>query len=186
MKPIWLDDMRERVGRAIFGGDWLRGVSNEDWALIRGPYGIKQRYRSKPGAIRVSAIEPCPPAMTARLDRAIGRAARADAQYSTVDSWIENHDLPVDPGRPADRNTFDGIMREEFGARPAKATPVQPGPKAKVLPRLMDAIENDITSGALTIDRLRDATLKELEARYSAKQSSVRDARTRYLATAQK
>jgi hypothetical protein len=55
MKPISLDDMRERIGRAIFGADWLGGPSAEDWKLTKGPNDIKQSDRATPGERRARA-----------------------------------------------------------------------------------------------------------------------------------
>jgi hypothetical protein len=44
---ISLNDMRERVGRAIFGADWIGGLSADEWELLgmRGP----QQRRGKRG-----------------------------------------------------------------------------------------------------------------------------------------
>jgi hypothetical protein len=180
MKPISLDDMRERVGLAIFGADWLGEVSDEDWTLIKGPNGIKQSDRYTPdGICKFPAINPCPRALAPKLDRAIGRAARCEAQYSAVDTWMMNSSIGV--ATSMDRKTFNAIMRNEFGPAPATAAPGQRGPKAKVLPRLMSEIESDLTSGKLTIDELRNTVVKKLAPRYNAKPSSFRAARMRYL-----
>jgi hypothetical protein len=172
--------MRELVGRAIYKRDWLGGVSKADWLLIEGPYGIKQRRTPTAAGIYPSEIARCPRAKAAKLDRALGRYARVAAQYSTVDSWLEDHGLPVDPRKPAPLVTFNAIMRKAFGVK-AAAVAAPRGPKAKVVPRLINAIKADITEGGLTIDQVRQLPLKELMARYNAKQTSVRDARSGFL-----
>jgi hypothetical protein len=180
VKPIYLDEMRERVGRAIFHEDWFGGVSDEDWALITGPFGIKQRVRASAAAVNPSEIAPCPRRVANKLDRAIGRAARCDAQYSTVDTWLEDHGVSIDPTKPADRASFNAIMRKELAAKPA-VPPARRGTKPKVLPRLLKAIAIDIAEGRLTLDQLRELRLKDLAPRYDAKPSSARDARILFL-----
>jgi hypothetical protein len=180
---ISLDEMRDCVGHAIYKEDWLAGAFgvvgefNKDWLLIKGPYGVKHRAWPTAAGIYPSEIAPCPRGKAKKLERAIGRFARMDAQYSTVDSWLEAHALPVDPRQPADRATFDAIMREEFPDAP----PARRGVKPAVLPRVLKEMEADVAEGRLTIDQLRKLRLKEVAARYNTKMSSARDARVLFL-----
>jgi hypothetical protein len=181
MKPtIHLDEMRERVGRAIYKEDWLGGASDEDWLLIKGPHGIKQRAWPTAAGIYPSEIARCPRGKVNKLDRALGRFARLYAQYSTVDSWLEAQGLPVDPRQPADRKTFNAIMRKEFPDQSA-APPARRGPKPEVMTRVLKEMEADVAEGRLTVDELRKLILKVGAARYATSMSSFRDARTLFL-----
>jgi hypothetical protein len=179
VKPtIHLDEMRERVGRAMYKEDWLAGAFgvvdafNEDWLLIKGPYGVKRRATPTAAGIYPSEIAPCPRGKAKKLERALGRFARLDAQIQTVDSWLEAHGLSVDPRQPADRATFDTIMSSVF----PNAPPARRGPKPEVMTRVLKEMEADVTEGRLTVDQLRKLKLKQLAERYAASISYVRDA----------
>jgi hypothetical protein len=172
--------MRGRVGHAIYNiykDGWIGGLSDEDYALVKGPLGIKYRARPTAAGIYPTEVAPCPHGKAVKLDRAIGRFARLEAQYSVVDSWIEDHGLPVDPRQPADRTTFDEIMRREF----PNAPPARRGPKAEVITRVLNEMEADVAEGRLTIDQLRDLKVKQLEARYDASTGYVWGARKLFL-----
>jgi hypothetical protein len=174
-KTISLDDMREIVGKAIFGSDWIGGLSDQDWKLITGEFGIKRRDRTGvDGIFKSPVIKRCPPYSAPKLDRAIGRAARADAQYSTVDAWIVDHGLPLSPTELARREAFDHLLREfeRQSAPPARKR----GPQTGILERVMADMRS------VPRDELDAMAEKELEHRFGAKRERCREARRRVLA----
>jgi hypothetical protein len=179
MKPIFLDEMRERVGSKLFSSDWIGGSSKEDWDLIKGPYGVKQSTTPTEAGFP-SEIAPCPRATASKLDRALGRAIRMNAQYSTVDTWLAARGAQIDARRPHDRKDFNATMRKEFGIEP-KVAPAKRGPKSEVLARVIDEIEKDVADGKLTVDQLRKLFLKTGASDYNTTLTSFRDAKIRYL-----
>jgi hypothetical protein len=179
-QTIKLNEMREVVGKAMFPADWLGGVTDEDWALITGPYGIKQGRTATPGGFP-SEIAPCPSPKTASLlDRALGRHARTNAQYSTVDSWIEDHGLPVDPKKVVDRKAFKNILRANFRSATPQAK-VARGRTAKLRPRVIADMIAHLESNSLTAALLGEMPDKEMEARYSAGRETCNLARRQAL-----
>jgi hypothetical protein len=163
--------MRERVGRAIFGKDWIGGLSNAEWTLIQqhGP-ARRQIQRYDGSFVSLPHIKPCPPSLRAKLDRALGRAERASAQYVTVDSWIQDHQLPVDPSRPAKLKTFNAALRRAF-PRPATPTKGKPGPKPKVRERVIAEMR------AHDQNALGAMSDKDLEFQFKCNRETARKAR---------
>jgi hypothetical protein len=182
-KTISLDDMREEVGLALFGSDWLGGkLSDHQWSLIRGPYGIRVREKMTAAGKRPLEIARCPAQLAAKLDRAIGRAMRADAQNSTVDSWIEDHGLPVDPRNPANRATFSQLLRKWKKSPAVTTAPRRRGPKTGVCERIMAQMQSEIAEGKITRTALDEMLEKDLEPSYGASRDTCRKARKRVLA----
>jgi hypothetical protein len=179
--------MRERVGRLMYSAGWIGGLADDEWKLLKSR-GIMMRARTRLDGtpVQLPHIDPCPRTIIPNLDRALGRAARSDAQYCTVDSWIEDRGFPVDPHVLADRKLFNSILAREFYKKKplARSTMhVQRGPKPKILSAVMAAMKDDLAKGNLSRVELREMPDKELEAKYYAKRSSVREARTRVLNT---
>lgn len=173
-RSITLNEMREVVGKKIFGKDWFGGVSDKDWALITGPYGIKKRARASAGGFPAEIV-PCPPSVASDLDRAIGRAARADAQYQTVDSWIEDRGL-LSLTVPAERRIFEQHCRESF-ATPKALTTAKRGRKATLRPRVIADMREQLQQGATSFEQLRDMSDKDMEFRYRAGRQTCNEAR---------
>jgi hypothetical protein len=178
-KVISLNEMRERVGPVLFGEDWIGEATDGDWKLITGDYGIKQGDRHTADGIRKKpTIKPCPKTLAPKLERALGRHARADAQYSAVDSWLEDLGFLW----TADRKLFNkALNKEKTDAQAAPPQKNQPGPKPKVLPRIMAAMTTDLNDKKLSRDQFEKMPDKELEFRYEARRQSVREARKRVL-----
>jgi hypothetical protein len=169
---IYLDEMRERVGRAIFGADWLGGTDDADWALICSEFGIRSSDRATPdGILALPSIKPCPSKIASKLDRAIGRAARADAQYSTVDTWVQNNGFPLGVATPTERKTFEKALR---GLQPpASPAPRKRGPKTGILERVMTEMRT------MPRDELNAMGEKEMAFRFNATRERCRAARQR-------
>src|SRR6516225_5031858 len=134
--------MRERVAELIFGDDWIRTLTDAEYELLK-KYSPEPRkiVRSDGSAVSLHHVERCPGHLAAKIDRALGRAARLDAQWVTIDTWLQDHDFQVDPKRGVDRKAFNAVMRAEFCK--IKSTSVElkretkrRGPKPKILPRL--------------------------------------------------
>jgi len=76
----------------------------------------------------------------------------------TVDSWIQDHGVPVDLRRVADRKGFNrAILEFQANAEPAQR-PRRRGPKLKMLPRLVEAMQEDIQQGKMTSAELENRT----------------------------
>jgi len=176
---ISLDEMRERVARLTYGDDWIGGLTDEQYELLRAhSFTARAIVRTDGSTIHLDHVRRCPAGLSAKLDRAIGRQARMSAQYVTVDSWLQDHGLPVDPRRAADRKHFNAIVRA--ASRNGKSAPIEErrrGPKATILPRLVAAMKDDISSNQLSLGDLEAMPDKELESRYQAKRERVRSAR---------
>jgi hypothetical protein len=179
---ISLGEMRERIARLIFGNDWIGGLTTDQYEMLQAHAPTaRDILRSDGSTIRLDHAKRCSAGIADKLDRALGRRARMSAQYVAVDSWIQDHGLPVDPSRPADRKAFNALLRKEMSAARARPAEKQRGPKAQILPRLSAAMQHDLSSGALTRAELLALPDKELEARYGAKRERVRAARSAVL-----
>jgi hypothetical protein len=132
--------------------------------------------------IQLSHIKRLETNLASKVDQVIGRFVRFDAQYTTVDSWLQDHQLPVDPKLTANRSSFNSLLRKAFShERSAQAEPRTPGPKAKILPRLMARMIADLESGVLSEAELENMPDKEREFRYEAKRERCAVAVTRVL-----
>jgi hypothetical protein len=182
---IFLNERRQRVGRLIFGDDWIDGLTDEQYELLR-QYAPALRAIVRTDGVTnpLPHVAPCPTGFCDRLDRALGRQFRMEAQYVTVDSWLQDHGF--DSVRPSDRKSFNALIKAEAKARASAPIERQRGPKATILPRIIAAMKDDISSGQLTLDALKTMSDKEMEAKYEARRERVRAARQTVLATAKK
>jgi hypothetical protein len=179
-ETISLDEMRERVARLIFGDDWIGGLTDDQHQLLK-------QYAPEPKAVvrtdksvaHLNHVAKCPAGLSDKLDQAMGRLMRRDAQYVTVDSWIQDRGFPVDPRVDGDRKAFNKAVRDYQNDAPAAAP--SRGRKAKVQPRVEQDMRDDLNSGKLTRDRLASMLEKEMEDRYRASRDTVRKARTAVL-----
>jgi hypothetical protein len=87
------DCARERIGKAIYGEDWIGDLRTAEIELLSGPYGIRKKtlLNGRP----IDFIDVCPPDLRAQLDQALGRQLRAWAQLSSTVDWMDDHGLPV-------------------------------------------------------------------------------------------
>jgi hypothetical protein len=184
-QTISLDEMRERVAKLIFGDDLIGELTEEQYELLR-------THAPAPRAIVGSThaldhARRCPAGLGDKLDRAMGRWSRMVAQYVTAESWMQDHGLPVDPRRPADRKAFNAAVRAEAKAmdHPA-ATKRRPGKKPEIFTRLVAAMTEDISSERLSLNEFEALTEKELEFKYLAKKDRIRAARASVLASHKK
>lgn len=183
-KEITLNEMRERVARLIFGADWIGDLTDTEYELLRAhPLVPRNIQRTDGSTIRLDHVEKYPAQLASNIDHARGRQARMEAQIITVDTWIQDHDLPVDPRLSAERKSFNAFIRShERQQRKQRALlPRRRGPKSQVLPRVIAEMENDLTTGRLTRAALADLPEKELTARHVASRDRVRAARAHVL-----
>jgi hypothetical protein len=175
---ITLAEMRERVAKMIFGDDWIGDLKDEEYDLLE-KHGPKNRniQRADRSTIRLPHIARYPERGSRKLDLALGKQVRLDAQLTTVDTWIQDNNFPVDPREPGDRAKFD----EALGKTSIKVSSGRRGPKPKILLQVMERIENQLAAGALTVDKLRSLSEKEMEHRFRAKRERCREARKQVL-----
>jgi hypothetical protein len=113
-QTVSLDEMRERVARLMFGDDWIGGLTDEQYELLRAHAPAARPVVRSDGLTNyLEHVKCCPVSIADKLDRAIGRQARMGAQYVTVDSWIQDHGLPVGA---ADRKSFNAKAQDSAAA----------------------------------------------------------------------
>jgi hypothetical protein len=164
---ISLKEMRERVAKTLFGDDWIGPLPQEECDLLKahGP-SARSIVRLDGSTVRLDHVNKCPPKQAAKLDAAIGRQARMQAQYVTVDSWIQDHGFSFDPRHAADRKDFNRALRK-FQQNGQSAQPARRrGPKASVGPKIVAAMVDDIQQGRTTLVELGTLREKQLEGRY--------------------
>lgn len=92
--------------------------------------------------------------------------------------------LPLSPGKepaappPSKKPTLTSAAKKK--RRKVKSAPIKArrrGPKAKIAPRIIGAMKNDISQGRLSLAELEAMSDKELEGKYPAKRERVRTAR---------
>lgn len=87
------DQARERIGKAIYGDDWIGNLRPDEIDLLSGPYGI--RKKTLPNGRPIDFIDVCPPDVRSRLDLALGRQLRSWAQLSATVDWMDDHGISV-------------------------------------------------------------------------------------------
>jgi hypothetical protein len=188
-KEIWLNEMRERVAKLLFGDDWIRTLTDAEHDLLQKyPLTPREIVRTDGSTVSLDHVVRYPRRLAAQIDRARGRAIRLDAQWVTIDTWLQDQGLPIaDPRRGADRKEFNAIIRAEVRkTRPAPIEPKRRGPKPKILPRLLTAMNDDLANRKLSSDELENMPDKELQAKYGAGRERVRRARQIVLAALKK
>jgi hypothetical protein len=186
-QTILLDEMRERVAKLIFGDDLIGELTEEQYELLR-THGPAPRaiVRSNGSTHTLDHARRCPAGLGDKLDRAMGRWSRMVAQYVTAESWMQDHGLPVDPRRPADRKAFNAAVRAEAKTMTHAPVKRRPGKKPEILTRLVVAMTEDISSGRVPLHEFEALTEKELEFKYLAKKDRIRAARASVLASHKK
>jgi hypothetical protein len=185
---ISLNEMRERVAKLIFGDDWIRTLTDAEYELLQ-KYSLKRReiVRSDGSTVLLDHVERYPRHLAAQIDRARGRDARLAAQWVTIDTWLQDHVLPVGDWHGTDRKTFNAVMQAEL--RKTKPSPIKPkrrGPKPTILPQLITRMKDDIANRKLSLDELENMPDKELQAKYEARRERVRKARQTVVAELKK
>src|SRR5579871_3535182 len=142
-ETISLNEMRDRVARLLFGDDWIGGLSDDEYELLR-EHGPRARKIKRGDGSFIELNHIAKYQGTAKLDRAIGRQVRMEAQFITVDSWIQDSGFPVDPRRAADRSQFNAALRAASKVAQSDVVKRKRGKKAEILPRLVAAMSDDI------------------------------------------
>jgi hypothetical protein len=122
LNHISLNEMRETVAELIFGQDWIRTLTDAEYKLLQhDDYRLEPRFidRADGKTVQLYHVKPYPRRLASKIDRARGRAIRLDAQWVTIDTWLQDHRLPVDPRRLVERKEFNAIVRAARKAKPA-------------------------------------------------------------------
>lgn len=182
-KAITLNEMRDRVGALIFGADWIGSLTDPEGDLLNEyPFIARDIRRTDGTTISLPHVEPIPARLAPKIDRARGRLVRMDAQYVTVDTWLQAHGVFDYVGKVIDRKWFSALIRAENNKQEKTAAPERRrGPKAQILPRVIADMERQITEGILTRADLADLPDKELATQFSASRNRVRAARAHVL-----
>jgi hypothetical protein len=194
---ISLNEMRDQAGRLIFGDDWIGGLTDEEHELRREHLPRREIQRANGSCVELEHAKPLSAQIALEVDRVLGKAVRLQAQYVTVDTWLQENgmlraveviEIEID-GKTirktiqGDREAFSELMRSEAAKQapaeqapeplpeemPGQAPPARgPGREAKILPRVKAAMEKDLRDGEITREQLEDTPYKELEDRYGA------------------
>lgn len=183
MKPLSLNQARERVGAILFGPTWIGSLTDNE-AALRSEH---LRPRDVPvlggtGMVSLLHAEPCSPGDAVKLYKALGRFVWLDAQYTTVDTWLADRGFPVDPKKPIDYRSLRQAIANEQRSRSGKSPKRKTGTKPKEMPRLLEAMKDKIRFGKLTEEALREMPDKELMAQFAGKRERCRAARDKYFA----
>jgi hypothetical protein len=179
MNPhISLNDMRARVAKKLFGDDWIDDLTDPEYELLR-EHGPKPEdvHRSNGSTVKLNHIKPAPEALRVRLDRALGRQLRMEAQFITTDTWLQQRGF-LDDLKPGDRSLFNKLLREGFpDEKLTDATPRRRGPKPATRNRVITDMRRDLESGQLDEKQLSEMKEESLTATYTASRETCRKAR---------
>jgi hypothetical protein len=184
---ITLKEMRRRVAEKLFGDDWVNDLLDEEYELLR-DYGPKLEdvHCFDGTTIQLNHIKPVPRSARSKIDRAIGRRVRMDAQVTTVDTWLQKQGFfdalkngVLDSSwQLAERSLFNKLLRAGFPKeKPADASSRRPGPKPIVGRRVIGDMRNDLDTGKFTLDQLMDMKEESLALTYHANRETCRLAR---------
>jgi hypothetical protein len=167
----------ELASRKIFGDDWIKELLPVDDKLIQ-DYGPKIEPLISEQAFRVGSVGHCPPAYRTRLDRAIGRYLRMNAQRITAYEWLKRN-TPAAYFGSYDRDALMAAL-----AKIDQPTPAKPGPGRR--PDLAQRVERDVranlSSGELTLQDFAGMKLKDIAAEYNCKINTASVVKSRILA----
>ena len=155
---IGVAEAHELVCREIFGDDWIEELTASEDKLIR-DYGPKIEPLIPAQAFRIGSVGPCPSASRERLDRAIGRYLRMNAQRIAAAEWL------MRSGPAAHFGTYDRVALlaavKNIGRQPSSAIPGR-GRRPDLGERVERDIRAQLRSGDLTLDKLTAMKLKTL------------------------
>jgi hypothetical protein len=160
LKPIVTVDHRTLVVQQIFQDDLIRELSAADVKLIEEYYGTGDKSGIKvmptEQAFHIGEVKPCSPAVRDRLDRAVGRYIRMNAQRRTAEEWLKRAPSDV----KYNRNSTD---------KPAPFSGPGPGRRSRIKRRVEGDVRDELTAGKLTHGELTDMTLKNFCERVDCK-----------------
>lgn len=153
-------EQRALVVQRIFQDDLITELSAVDDKLIREYYGsgIGSGIKAMPTerAFRIGNVKPCSPGVRDRLDRAVGRYIRMNAQRITAEEWLKRAPFDVKSNRRAMLKALDTINK------PPPLSAPGPGRRAILAPQVEQDIRTKLETGELTIDELRNMKLEAL------------------------
>lgn len=182
-KTITLNEMRERAAVLIFGADWIGSLTDRECDLLNEyPFIARDIHRTDGTTISLPHAEPMPARLAPKIDRARGRLTRMEAQYTTVDTWLQGHGVFEYFGKVIDRKWFGALIRAETGkSKRTRAPERRRGRKPQILSRVVADMQRQIAEGKLTRETLTDLPDKELQSQFSASRDRVRAAREHVL-----
>jgi hypothetical protein len=179
MNPIiTLKEMRRRVAEKLFA--WIEDLTDNEYELLRehGPK-LKDVHRFDGSITPLNHIRRVPERLRSRIDRVIGRWVRMDAQYATIDTWLQDHGFIDATFQPADRSRFNKGLREEQELPdeiPTAAPHKRRGPKPTVRHRVMHEMRKAVQSGEYSLEQLVEMKEEALAAKFVASRETCRKA----------
>jgi hypothetical protein len=176
---IPLDEMRERVGRALYADDLINDLPKEDWALYNNHGPVRTTKRRADRSI-IYHVNKCPRLLRPELDRVLGRVARWDLQNNTIDSWLDDNGLLYDPRGPIDRRRFNEAVSKI--TRPSADPPRRGrGRPDQVAIRVETDMREAIGTGRIDTQTLKDMPRKRLLGEFKCSWETAKKVRERVL-----
>jgi hypothetical protein len=176
------DELRDLVGKMLFGSDLISELTKEQKLLLAADFGPKRKtvFRSSVMVNTIDVFEkPCPPERREDFDIALGRRERMQIQGASIDDWIETFaglDLRATVFR---RSVLDEAMKD-YQKNVATSATVKPrgdrGPEPTERNRVIAAMKADITHGKVTLEQLRGFGREANASTYSTSSGTARDA----------
>jgi hypothetical protein len=175
LKPIVIPDHRGVVVQRIFQDDLITELSAADDKLIQEYYGSGDdsgiKVMPTERAFHIGNVKPCSPAVRDRLDRAVGRYIRMNAQRVTAEEWLKRAPFDVKSNRRAILKALDSIDKPPPFSGPG------PGRRSRIKSRVEGEVREELKTGKLTLGELADMTLKDFSERFDCKLNMASEVR---------
>lgn len=161
----------DKAGQVLFGDDWINRLDRTDVKLL-------ERHGPKPPGHSLQSIKRCPPHLSRRLDRVIGRDVRLGIQRATVLDWLFSARVM------SSRNNCDPAKLEQVlthirkGSERRRRRP--PVDRIAVAQKMLA----EIRTGAVTIEDLDKMKQQALKDEYGKARKTCVEARKIALAEA--
>jgi hypothetical protein len=182
-KPISATAAIERAGPELFGTDWIGRLNDAEMHLLK-RYGPQSHETTKGGPRCYEfplTVKPCPPTIGAKLDRAMGREVRMNAQRAFVLHWLFSKSL-ISGNATCSKAELVHALGNQRAQRPGQKTKNKDGGNRQGRPPILiesvaHMMLSHLRSGKLTRESLQGMTGKELEAIFDASRNTCFKAR---------
>ena len=150
-----------------FQDDLIKELSAADARLIEEYYGTGDASGIKvmptERVFQIGRVKPCSPAVRDRLDRAVGRYIRMNAQRVTAEEWLKHAPFDVKSSKRKTLEALDSIDK------PAPLSGPGAGRRNRIKRRVEGDVREELQTGKLTFGALTDMTLKNFCERFDCK-----------------
>lgn len=169
------------AGPNLFGTDWIGRLKGAEIDLL-GRYGPQSHAPTTKGGPRrydfPLTVKPCPPAIGAKLDRAMGREVRMNAQRAFVLDWLFSKGLISGNATCSEAELMQALAsqraerkaKNEDGGNRWGRPPI-------LIERVVCTMLSGLQSSEITRESLQGMSGKKLEAIYGASRNTCVQAR---------